>query len=324
MKCPICNFENPPPAARCEKCGYGFVQVSWPEIPVPDIASPAWPDLSGLQLEIPAAPTTPAPPAAEEAAALSDDELARMHMSRGFQALRKGLLDQAQWEFAQARDLADDLDIVRTAEAQLRELQQRLKAPAELTEPAERLMERLEREQEELQQKVRSPEELADQAAERVRRRIAEEKREIMPELTIPPAQPVARPTPAPAKSSGLGPAVSTGLMLGVLNGALTACGAFACVGFLVSPLLGLGAGLLTARRGGISSPTQGWTAGALTGLLGWVGQIVGHLLWSSSDVTMPDTLSVTACLTFLYIPLSAVLGLAGWKLGTGRRKEAA
>jgi hypothetical protein len=52
----------------------------------------------------------------------SDDELARTHIARGFEAIREGLIDQARWEFEQARDLADGKDIVRLAQAQLSEL----------------------------------------------------------------------------------------------------------------------------------------------------------------------------------------------------------
>jgi hypothetical protein len=52
----------------------------------------------------------------------SDDELARTHVARGFEAIREGLIEQAKWEFEQARDLADGEDIVRLAQAQLSEL----------------------------------------------------------------------------------------------------------------------------------------------------------------------------------------------------------
>jgi hypothetical protein len=51
----------------------------------------------------------------------SDDELARTHIARGFAATREGLIDQARWEFEQARDLADSEEIVRLARAQLGE-----------------------------------------------------------------------------------------------------------------------------------------------------------------------------------------------------------
>jgi hypothetical protein len=52
----------------------------------------------------------------------SDDELARTHIARGFEAIREGLIEQARWEFEQARDLADSKDVVRMAQAQLSEL----------------------------------------------------------------------------------------------------------------------------------------------------------------------------------------------------------
>ncbi len=51
-----------------------------------------------------------------------DDRLARTHIARGFEAIRKNLYDQAKWEFEQARDLADDPEITEMAQEQLGEL----------------------------------------------------------------------------------------------------------------------------------------------------------------------------------------------------------
>lgn len=316
MKCPICNFENPPSATRCEKCGYGFIQVTWPEIPAPEITPPEWPDLSGLQPAIPAAPITTAPSAEEmvskpeEVRTPLDDELARMHVSRGFQAIREGLWDQARWEFAQARDLADNLDIVRMAEAQLRELQQRAKLPEELLEPAERIIERLE------QEKLPKPEELARQLVEKVKHG------EATPDLTAPPVQPGVRPRPVPTRKPDLRSAIATGLVIGIVNGALAACGAAVCLGLLTSPFLGLAAGWLTARRAGRGDIAQGFVAGGITGLVGWISGIAGYLLQSANDISVDsDARAGMACLTLLYIPLSAVMGMVGWRLGTSRRQ---
>lgn len=313
MKCPICNFENPPSAARCEKCGYGFIQVTWPEIPAPEITPPEWPDLSALQPTIPAAPAIPVPSAGEivskpeELQTPSDNELARKHISRGFQAVREGLWDQAQWEFAQARDLADNLDLVSMAEAQLRELQQRAKLPEELLEPAERVIEHLE-------QKLQKPEELARQLVEEARRR------EATPDVIAPPVQPRVRPRPI--QKPDFKSAIATGLVIGMVNGALAACGAAICLGLLTSPFLGLAAGWLTARRAGRGDIAQGFVAGGITGLVGWISGIAGYLLQTTSDISVDsDVRAGMACLTLLYIPLSAVMGMVGWRLGASRRQ---
>jgi hypothetical protein len=66
--------------------------------------------------EVPATADIPSPDVP------SDDDLARTHVARGFAATREGLVEQARWEFEQARDLADSEDIFRLAQAQLGEL----------------------------------------------------------------------------------------------------------------------------------------------------------------------------------------------------------
>ena len=128
------TVEIPEPAAFPE----------WPELPevktesLPAIPEPAWHEIQG---DTPAISTKDVEPEAKleaevetqvetetEPVALlpssypSDDALARTHVARGFEAIREGLIDQARWEFEQARDLADSTDISRLAQAQLGEL----------------------------------------------------------------------------------------------------------------------------------------------------------------------------------------------------------
>jgi hypothetical protein len=320
MKCPICNFENQPSATRCEKCGYGFIQVTWPETPTLEFPQPEWPPLSGLTLEIPPAPAAATLPAGEAASEPvehempSDDKLARMHISRGLEALRQGLVDQAYREFEQARQLAKNLDIIRMAEAQLRELQQRAGLPEELTTSAESFVERLEQK---LEQRRSGKEELPQKAHKEVP--------EVRPDLTGPVAQVDARPAPAALEASDLRLALSTGLVIGMLNGVIAGCGAAVCLGFLVSPVLGLAAGWLAAQGVGRKGPLQGIAAGAITGLVGWIGEMVGYAAWSSSKEasTSMDALPVVACMTLLFIPASAVAGLLGWRMRTSRQSAA-
>ncbi len=320
MKCPICNFENQPSATRCEKCGYGFIQVTWPEAPALEFPQPEWLTPSGPGLEIPTTPAAAIPPAEEavgepvEPEIPSDDELARMHISRGLEALRQGLVDQAYREFEQARQLAKNLDIVRMAEAQLRELQQRAGLPEDLATSAESFMERLEQK---LEQRRSEKDELPKKAREEVL--------EIKPGLATSPAQVAARPAPAIPGAPDLRLALSTGLVIGMINGVIAGCGAVVCLGFLVSPVLGLAAGWLAAQGMGRKSPLQGIVAGAITGLVGWLGEVVGYAAWSSSKdaSTSLDALPTVACLTLLYIPASAVAGLVGWRMGTSRQRAA-
>lgn len=155
MRCPICNADNPPEAGSCVQCGFGLSlsQPVWPDLPMTESPEPAdvprWPELPEIRiLPMPSQPAWPkddtltaslaeAVKETEEDEAITtesaaspgqpteDDELARLHIARGFEAIREGLLEQAQWEFEQARDVADDLDIVRMAQTQLRELQTR-------------------------------------------------------------------------------------------------------------------------------------------------------------------------------------------------------
>ncbi len=143
MKCPICNTENAAEAASCQKCGFSLSlgqQAAWPELPRVEFPTPAempaWPEtpaIEGIPVSSPFArgeePAVsraqtepevltvgePSPPQPQP----SNNELAREHIARGLEAFKKGLLDQALWEFEQARALADSEEIIRSAQSQL-------------------------------------------------------------------------------------------------------------------------------------------------------------------------------------------------------------
>ncbi|MEA3340675.1 MAG: zinc ribbon domain-containing protein, partial [Chloroflexota bacterium] len=151
MKCPICNAENAPDASSCSQCGFSLSlsQAAWPDLATLEILEPVsplqWPETPTI--EVPSAPigdtlaidvegveveqvdrvekeekaeatAADAPPPDQP----SDDELAREHIARGFEAIRQGMPDQARWELEQASDLADSEDIFRLAQSQLDEL----------------------------------------------------------------------------------------------------------------------------------------------------------------------------------------------------------
>lgn len=159
MKCPICNAENEPEATACAECGFGLTlsQPAWPEPPTVPRIEPAeesrWPEAP--QIEVPDTPpwaswddedavaefqeqafTPVEPPPAPSFD--QDDQLAEMHIERGEEARAEGLLDQARWEFKQARDVADDQQIIERAEAYLRQLRRPAEPVVDTAPPQER------------------------------------------------------------------------------------------------------------------------------------------------------------------------------------------
>lgn len=131
MKCPICNTENEPGTGTCQRCGFGLslAQPGWPSPPEIDASRTAdvVPSPMVDALEPPVEPHRPeeGDRSAEALASClpsEDDVWAREHIVRANEALRAGLLDQAQWELEQARDLADDGDISQVAQEWLAEL----------------------------------------------------------------------------------------------------------------------------------------------------------------------------------------------------------
>jgi len=138
MKCPICNAENVPDASNCHQCGFSLSlgQAAWPDFPAIEMPDPLEIEIQPAPPEIVPIDDTPqeakvesvedaveivaakAPPPEQP----SDDDLAREHVTRGFEAIRQRMPDQAQWELEQARDLADSEEIAHMAQSQLEEL----------------------------------------------------------------------------------------------------------------------------------------------------------------------------------------------------------
>jgi hypothetical protein len=122
---------------------------------------------------------------------------------------------------------------------------------------------------------------------------------------------------------------------MGLLNGVLTGCGAVVCFGFLVSPASGFVAGWLAARKdsttdttrknGQSSNITPAVIVGGITGLGGWLGEVIGHPIWmastSSSGADPIATGLFVACVPgMLYILLAIVASVFGWRIGTQKK----
>jgi hypothetical protein len=328
MKCSICNAENPPDAKSCHQCGFSLslTQPTWPDFPTVEIpepvAAPQWPELPDTGA--PSAPLEPIWPDTDvrvsvedieiEPIAISeelvpmaptlssdDDELARSHIARGFEAIRKGLDEQAKWEFEQARDLADSPDIVQLAQAQLSGLGH----PSVETAP----------------EPVPPPVEIAQPAPPR-----PAQPRPIRP---VPPRKPTPPPIPTQIRNIDWDPLVRIGLAMGLLNGVLTGCGAIFCLGLMFSPAIGYVSGWLAARRAGTtgtirqkdqsSDTLPALVVGGITGLGGWLGGVIGHPIWvASTSTSTADPAAVglvVACAPgILYILLSIVASVLGWR----------
>jgi hypothetical protein len=122
---------------------------------------------------------------------------------------------------------------------------------------------------------------------------------------------------------------------MGLLNGVLTGCGAVACFGFLVSPASGFAVGWLTARKdsttdtarknGQSSNMIPAVIVGGITGLGGWLGEVIGHPIWvasTSSSGADPIAMGLLfACVPgMLYILLAIVASVFGWRIGIQKK----
>ncbi|RLC82007.1 MAG: hypothetical protein DRJ03_05540 [Chloroflexi bacterium] len=298
MKCPICNAENGPDANSCHQCGFSLSlsQAAWPDFPTIEIPDP-------LEIEI-----QPAPPESKEATKIesvedaveiiatkelppdqpSDDELAREHVARGFEAIRQGMLDQARWELEQARDLADSKDIAYMAQSQLNEL--------------------------------------SSAAAPIVQRRPIPLTPTRRPTLIKPPSSTLALDQIVPADWVST---VRTGLIAGAVNGIVAGGGAQSCCGFFLSLAVAFVTGMLIARQAGkgdqSSDAIHAIIAGGITGLGGWLGQVIGSIIWAaalSSAQPNTSTWPFVACIAgIVYIPAATALSTLGWKMGTPKHK---
>ncbi len=316
MKCPICNAENAPDASNCSQCGFSLSlsQTAWPDFPTLEIPEPVsplqWPEPPAIEVssapindtlaidvesveiepvkqikqveqkEKVEATAVDAPPPDQP----SDDELAREHIARGFEAIRQGMFDQARWELEQARDLADSEDISRLAQSQLDELS----SAAEL-----------------IFQNQPAP---------------------IMPERPDPiKTLSAILVTPADWAST-----TRTGAIAGAVNGLATLISAQLCCGLFLSPAAAFITGVLIARQASKGDQTSdvvhAMVAGGITGLGGWLGQVIGSAItMSSMSHGQPDAAAwpLAACLTgIVYIPVAIALGALGWKVGRPKQER--
>ena len=320
MKCPICNAENPPDAGSCQACGFGLSlsRVEWPELPTIDVlqpdAGPPWPDTPGVEMpSLAPAPTIdlspptfatgeqePAPgsepeepvppePGGPPAGGPTDDELAKEHMSRGFEAIRSGMPDQARWEFEQARDLADDEEIAAVARAHLADLTAAPSSPVPLPTPP---------------------------PAPRPARRPTPQVTPLSLDDLVPPA------VTAQIKATDWAFTLKTGAIAGGITALITGCGAATCLGALFAPLAGLVTGLVIANQkkktGQRLDAFRAMLAGGIAGLGGWLGQIIGYPIIMATTERSSTSMAwpVLTCLVgAAYVPFSSALGALGWKI---------
>ncbi len=346
-KCPICNTENPPEAKSCEQCGFslGLTQPTWPEFPtieVPTIA-PQWPDLPTGPVDNES--SAPSPQESPPPALTDDDELARWHIQRGFEAVRQDLPDQAVWEFEQARDLADSDDVASLAQAQLDGLSEAAPQSEQEQSPTETLPATIpdwlaefapQSEQEQAPTET-SPAAIPDWLAEFAPQpQPGEAPAETSPAkppdglVEIADSPTTRPPTARPIRSVNWRPAVRIGLTVGAVNGLLSGCGAVFCLGLLLAPACGFIAGWLTARnkavrRDRIPDLLQALLASGIAGVGGWIGQTIGYPAWLASLESQQSNSSlwlfVTCVSGALYILISIGLGVVGWRTGAPKRK---
>jgi hypothetical protein len=219
----------------------------------------------------------------------SDDVLARSHIARGFEAIREGLLDQAQWEFEQARDLADSTDIIRLAQAQL----------TELHGPALRPM---------LKQTSSAEQALPIEAP--------------TPQLT---ASQILALDWKPVVRVGLIVGVLHAMFAGC---SAPFCGGF-LLAPLFGLVAGWWTAQqktdhVDENDRQLPDSIQPIVAGAITGVGGWLGQATAYPVWLSSLVdTQSDAGAwiATTCLAAFFVPMSIALSILGWKIGKPKQR---
>lgn len=328
MKCSICNAENPPEATSCHQCGFSLSlsQPAWPDFPTVDVPEPVdvpqWPEVP--QIDIPLPPeepvwpesgdfTTPAgdaddgepgvpevveshiaqPPIDADVAPPgepSDDELARFHITRGFEAIREGLLGQARWEFEQARDLADDVDIAHMAQSQLDSL---VKTTAEP---------------------------VGEQARQVGRRPSASTPLSIAIGSGAMDWQLVVRIGVIVGVLSGVLTGCSAAVCLGLLLVPLS--------GFVAGWVLARrGASVHPAadRDSQVAEIVQAVVVGAIAGAGGWLGQVIGYPIWLASlyeSGSEPQLWLFVACVSGAFVPLAAATSVLGWRVAARRERR--
>jgi hypothetical protein len=328
MKCSICNAENPPEATICHQCGFSLTlsQPAWPDFPTVDIPkpidTPMWPEVPPI--DVPPPPKEPvwpesgdltktvgdaddegpgvpeaveshtAPPPIEADVAPpeepTDDELARFHITRGFEAIREGLLGQARWEFEQARDLADDVDIVHMAQSQLDSLFKTT------TEP------------------------VREQARSVGRPPSASAPRSIAIRGGAMDWQSVVRVGVIIGALSGVLTGCSAIVCLGFLLVPLS--------GFVAGWVLARRrANVRPAadRDSQMAEIVQAVVVGAIAGAGGWLGQVIGYPIWLASlyeSGSEPQVWPFVACVSGAFVPLATATSVLGWRIGARRERR--
>lgn len=219
----------------------------------------------------------------------SDDVLARSHIARGFEAIRQGLLDQAEWEFEQARDLADSTDIARLAQAQLTELHgPALQPMPKQTRPAEQAW-----------------------------------------PIERPPLQLTASRILALDWKPVVRVGLIVGLLHAMFAGCSAPfCGGFLLAPLFGLVAGWWTAQQKTDHVGDDDSqfrdPIRAIVAGAITGIGGWLGQVTAYPVWLSSLIdTQSDAGAwmMTTCLAAFFVPMSIALSVLGWKIGRSKQR---
>lgn len=311
MKCPICNAENGADASSCHQCGFSLSlgQAAWPDFPTIEM-----PDPLEIEFQPPPPETAPiddtpkeairqtAPPkieSVEDAIEIvaakappseqpSDDELAREHIARGFEAIRQSMPDQARWELEQAHDLADSEDIAHMAQSQLDELASAA-APIVPSRPAP----------------------------------IA--SRRPPSSIELPPSAALVRTATANWVST-MRISMIAGVVNGMLaSWGTVSCFGF-LLSLFVSFVAGVLIAQQAAKNNQRINSAHAIVAGVVTGLGGWLGQAAGYSAWltslSNAQTDLTAAWPLVACLSgVFYIPLSAAVSIQGWKMGTPKQK---
>lgn len=325
MKCPICNAENDEGATSCQRCGFGLA-----------LSQPVWPDTSAINFPDPisvlpptAQPTFPSPAVISKAELVefvdarfsglgrhdesprrvgvaspepaeegeSDDRLAMVHIQRGYEALRQSLREQAEWEFEQARDLAEDAGIVQEAQEQLAQLRGLVDAVVQDVRDDQTALQHLHRGREALDERLFDQARWEFEQARRVAQgaRVAQMAEAYLVQLRTMVDQEIEQrlnaarraPAPAPVRPVTRRPtrwraALRPVLFLGVVACLLTAGVNQPCLSFFAALGFGFLAGVLVVRQASGASMVDTGIGGALVGVGGWLGDVVTGFVWAS------------------------------------------
>ena len=330
--CAICGTENSDEAHNCRQCGFSLEageslkSTQFPTIEIPQISTDSlWADIPSIEmptetsLEMPTVPPIPTPggqvgplegdetssveaEADADAEVESDDELAREHIRRGFEALRAGLVKQAIWEFEQADNLADDDEVIRLARSQLRNLLSSSDTPLpQVIQPL-------------------------------VRTTIAHDTSGSTYTSPAPSSTWKDLVDIRPEVLANWKTILRFGVLVALAVAIFAGCSAIFCLGFVLTPGIAFMVGRWVAgqqKKDENMAPSGILPAivlGAIVGLGGWLGHMVGYSSWylsgsSSASANLEPVTSVLSCFsTGWYIPSGMALSVIGWR--TGQRGE--